>query len=103
MNNNKLPEPFKSDWIKALQSGKYKQGKSRLYRTKDDTYCCLGVAEHILGTPNEQLRGVGMPQDLKGYSRFPAGLSNCIINLLANMNDRGVTFEHIADYIEENL
>lgn len=29
-------------WIKALRSGKYKQGRSTL-RTDDDKFCCLGV------------------------------------------------------------
>ncbi len=32
---------IKNLWIKALESGKYKQGKNRL-RT-DDKFCCLGV------------------------------------------------------------
>jgi|LakMenE01Jun11ns_1017448.scaffolds.fasta_scaffold9958319_2 hypothetical protein len=29
-------------WIKALKSGKYKQGRGTL-RTDDDKFCCLGV------------------------------------------------------------
>lgn len=35
-------------WVKALRSGKYKQGKHRLMRvnpvTHERQYCCLGVA-----------------------------------------------------------
>ncbi len=33
---------IKSKWIKALRSGKYKQGKGAL-RPTTNTYCCLGV------------------------------------------------------------
>ena len=29
-------------WLKALRSGKYRQGRDRL-RTKTNGYCCLGV------------------------------------------------------------
>lgn len=29
-------------WIEALRSGKYSQGEGHL-RTKDDSYCCMGV------------------------------------------------------------
>lgn len=29
-------------WVKALRSGKYKQGRKTL-RAKNDEYCCLGV------------------------------------------------------------
>jgi hypothetical protein len=32
----------KTKWLKALRSGKYKQGRGQL-RTPDDRFCCLGV------------------------------------------------------------
>lgn len=35
--------PNAKKWIRALRSGKYKQGKDRL-ATVRKTYCCLGVA-----------------------------------------------------------
>ena len=35
-------------WLVALRSGGYAQGVGRL-RTRDDGYCCLGVAETIRG------------------------------------------------------
>jgi hypothetical protein len=37
-----LTEPQKQ-WLAALRSGKYKQGKNRLHKI-DNTFCCLGVA-----------------------------------------------------------
>lgn len=32
----------KQQWLRALRSGRYKQGQNRL-RTQDDKFCCLGV------------------------------------------------------------
>ena len=37
-------------WIKALRSGKYKQGR-RLLRTTDDKFCCLGVLCDVMKIP----------------------------------------------------
>lgn len=36
-----MNKDLKKKWIKALLSGKYKQGQYRLY--EDNKYCCLGV------------------------------------------------------------
>jgi len=33
--------PVAQKWVKALRSGKYKQGRNRL--RKKDRFCCLGV------------------------------------------------------------
>jgi hypothetical protein len=35
-------------WAKALESGRYKQGKGRL-KTQDGRYCCLGVLCRVQG------------------------------------------------------
>lgn len=123
---NKLPEPFKSEWIAALRSGKYIQTRSVLYNyeeSKDDklAMCCLGVAEHICGTPLENLRHTTIPSNLridgKRGGKSPALLQetwddtfNNIVSKLAQMND-GIdigcegskSFEEIANWIEENL
>ena len=37
----KLKKSVKKDWVKALRSGDYKQGKAFLHR--DGKFCCLGV------------------------------------------------------------
>ena len=39
----------KKKWLKALRSGKYKQGKERLRETTEgkQEYCCLGVLSDI--------------------------------------------------------
>ena len=36
-------------WVNALESGEYKQGKNALYTTRNNGYCCLGVASLIFG------------------------------------------------------
>lgn len=40
------PKEARALWVKALRSGKYKQGQTRLRVKKgiNDYYCCLGVA-----------------------------------------------------------
>jgi hypothetical protein len=42
-----LPEPFRTDWLKALRSGKYRQGVGALHSYVSNTFCCLGVAADI--------------------------------------------------------
>lgn len=37
-----MNEEIKQQWIDALTSGEYAQGR-KVLRTKDNTYCCLGV------------------------------------------------------------
>lgn len=34
---------IKKLWLKALSSGKYKQGTGKLHNVKTDRHCCLGV------------------------------------------------------------
>lgn len=34
---------IKQQWIAALRSGEYKQGKRVLHNVDENTYCCLGV------------------------------------------------------------
>lgn len=37
-----MDQEIHGQWVAALESGQYQQGK-RVLRTSDDTYCCLGV------------------------------------------------------------
>lgn len=43
----KMDPKMKRRWIRALRSGKYKQGHDRL-RTEDNRFCCLGVVCDIV-------------------------------------------------------
>ena len=38
----------RKDWVSALRSGQYKQGRGYL-RSKNNEYCCLGVACELAG------------------------------------------------------
>lgn len=40
---------LKSDWVKALRSGKYKQTTGSLHNTDSNSYCCLGVLCRVVG------------------------------------------------------
>lgn len=104
-------------WVKALRSGKYKQGKSALVSVKDggNCFCCLGVlaVEVLRKTPNE-LFGWGALSD--GFANTATlGTSwgsqrnggNLTIGgesyaSLAVANDFGASFKQIATYIEKN-
>lgn len=127
----KLPKKFKAKWIKALRSGKYKQGTEYLKyietdiddnfkETKEIRYCCLGVACEIAGAkvPYKKHDLVALPnwgEKIRGISKLPEMLVNkekdewgCIeekplLSKLATMNDKGESFEQIADWIEKHL
>ena len=99
-----MNQGIKANWLDALRSGKYKQGQYWL--RKEDLYCCLGVLCDIHGAKWEHY-GDGV-YEVDGYNRVPpyefkAGLDSYEIGILAEMNDRKMTFEAIAKYIEENL
>lgn len=100
-------------WVEALRSGKYKQGNAGLHDQEDGTHCCLGVLLYTDGRkPVGQAfcrwavfsyRGakssVGLP---KQYVRH-LGIEDASVQSLMRMNDSGVPFPKIADWIEGNL
>lgn len=83
-------------WVSALYSGEYKQCQGKLMHEDlngEKSYCCLGVyAAAVLKRKPHRIRDKKL-------------LANNIIPLaiqkrLAEMNDRGETFNYIARYIE---
>jgi len=52
-----MPKKLLRKWLKALRSGKYKQGKGKLYG--EGRYCCLGVLQKVADGETEQ--GKAMP------------------------------------------
>ena len=50
----RLDPKLKADWVEALRSGKYKQGRRRLYFAGE--YCCLGVLSVLRGDSLDQLQ-----------------------------------------------
>ena len=122
-------EEHRKEWIVALRSGNYKQGKAKL-RTADDYYCCLGVACDVAGDPGEKIEqqsyysyfdpntkyrvASSLPSHILNYYGFsgPTGQYNRkeyaegsfgYMSSLSNKNDfDGMDFNEIADIIENN-
>ena len=114
---------IKAEWIAALRSGDYKQGRDRL--NSGDGFCCLGVLCDLhrkrglgewLATENTKSLIYATKVDrgacvLPGSVREWSGLNSSVAALdapdqrgsLAGANDSGVTFGQIADLIEEYL
>lgn len=110
-------------WVAALRSGKYKQGRNSL--RKDDEYCCLGVAcevamqhsvelnvrqgredyyynSHNACLPNEVKHWLGMSDEC-GLLKRDTAVRGRVFRSLVGMNDAGVEFNIIADYIENGF
>lgn len=115
-------EGIAKKWVKALRSGKYRQGRGVL-RTGNDSYCCLGVLCDIAGAEWKQ---EGLQSDLNGdYAAISSGHEDycCIPSpvvkatgmktttgsydsltdkpSLMKLNDEGSSFAQIADVIEK--
>lgn len=102
----------KTKWLAALRSGKYRQGKY-WFRSRDGRYCAFGVLVHSCGFgrwtggPRESLFGwepaeSGEGDPLKAVCEF-AGITSTQLSEVATRNDRGESFEEIADFVEANL
>lgn len=110
-----MNKTVKRKWVKALRSGKFKQGANRL--VWNDQYCCLGVLCEILG--GKKVEGTdrtfsSFPREqgflIDGY--FCAGslpqqtadrikLSVRACRKLAELNDKRImSFKDIADHVE---
>lgn len=101
-------------WVKALRSGRYKQGTGRLHSMADEM-CCLGVACRVMRlkkedtgkqgwvyggvsqyAPSSVVDAMGLCNDsgYTGYTLWKDEFS------LASANDWGASFKEIADIIE---
>lgn len=108
------------EWVAALRSGEYRQGKNMLQNT-NGTYCCLGVAcevarKHGIEVQDRYvkvndhrtikvLRGLDLCT--QGPVRQAFGITECgqlsDDSCLSELNDSGATFSEIADIIEKEL
>ena len=99
----KTPVERLEEWIAALRSGKYKQGKDSLRAGRN--YCCLGVA-CVLTHPwylNSEQRQNGDTDLLPDRYAEEFGLNGRDQYDLAGRNDNGDSFSEIADYIESAI
>ena len=105
---------FAKEWVKALRSGEYKQGKHRLHR--GNVFCCLGVACDLYQKKFGDL-DVGFYEfgDITMFSydghehglpekvRNSLSIGDSDISALIELNDGGRTFLEIADIIETRI
>lgn len=114
----------KQKWVAALRSGEYNQGQGCL-RNDDDSYCCLGVLCDLYAKEqNNHYWRIDecdhMMYNFDGRLQFPppsvwkdwaeleiddpfVPYEDSKLLQLSSLNDDGLTFEQIADLIEENL
>jgi hypothetical protein len=95
---------LKARWVKALESGRYKQAEQ--YLKTDRGFCCLGVLRQIMhpGSKKSHVNREGEKVDfLCKEHAAEAGLSRAVENKLAEMNDSGKDFIEIAKHIKRYL
>lgn len=109
-----MKKDIKKLWVKALRSGKYKQGRGEL-KTVKGRYCCLGVLTDLYCKKykkNFQETKKGHGELLSDKVQAWAGL-RCpdatvetregLMKNLSDLNDSGTRFKTIANYIEKQL
>lgn len=123
-----MDQTVKAQWLEALRSGRYEQGKYDLRRNNE--FCCLGVLCDLLDPgawdpyndaflhhgsrtlPNlDLLERIGLTEDVRYELDPPAEDEdppnpddNYAIARLVIMNDQeNKSFEEIADFIEAKL
>lgn len=112
MKHIKMKKQDAEKWLQALRSGKYAQGDGLLYDHLLNTYCCLGVLCHVIDGKVELERNLPTYEWLKknGIQFFGFHKQECQNPFLeigeksaANMNDFGISFQDIANYLEEEI
>lgn len=107
-----MTSELKSEWVKALRSGEYKQGFGML-RDNGGGHCCLGVLGDLLVKRGAAMWGRDNYLDYefdRAFTVLPARLRadlkvfDPLMDRLVAMNDKGRnTFPEIADWIETNI
>ena len=99
-----MDKKLKAKWVKALRSGKYKQGREYLYA--NFSYCCLGVLCRVAGLKKEQLHEHVLLGDVDMGKLLPSAtmMKLTIMNDGEDSYGTGAhSFREIADYIEKRL
>ena len=104
---------FKKTWLKALRGGNIEQTRGHLLvvpeaatRNLPAGMCCLGVLRYIANPTDMSSRDVPSyePNCLLSDEQLKTfGLEHETQRHLATMNDDGLSFKEIADWIEKNL
>lgn len=109
MSEATMDRELVKEWVAALRSGEYEQGRAFL-RSQENAYCCLGVACDIALQGEEWEFQDGRWVTKEGYAgHLPVklwdrlGVSWDRESTLIHMNDSGKSFPEIADWIETNI
>ena len=107
------PKELRQLWVNALRSGEFKQGKAVL-RSTDNEYCCLGVLCEVAARQGLMPAGIQLGEcySYSGETKWLAphvaelvGLNNVCGGIdmssraLTTMNDQGMSFDAIANFI----
>jgi hypothetical protein len=106
--------PIQRAWVRALRSGKYKQGEGKL--SKSDRHCCLGVLCQLAVKAKVPLKMEEgdfyfyydsqedyLPAKVRRWAATKSTQGgNVNGQSLADLNDNGYSFKKIADIIEKN-
>lgn len=92
---------IKKEWTKKLRSKKFKQTEGHLH--DDYGYCCLGVLRTCLPKKFQNAESNRNPETLPREVLDYCGIHHNTQERLVEMNDGGVNFTDIADYIERRL
>ena len=120
-----MDREIKARWVAALRSGEYEQGHASL--RVGDAFCCLGVLcdiavrDGVIGEPTIDEgeyaygrlmeRGV-LPTEVEVWSGLHIGDPVVVTDTsedypleenLSSLNDEGMSFEEIAEFIEDQL
>lgn len=106
----KMNPKVKRAWVKALRSGKFKQGTGQLRRDDDGTvrHCCLGVLCEVRGVKYRGEAG-NLNERQADWAGFAdaAATRDGLLTTLAERNDglrgRAWSFKRIATWIEKHL
>ncbi len=103
-----MNKAIRDEWVKALRSGEYEQGREALCR--DNQYCCIGVLYDSTVDAEWESSRNGSWGIYGEYAQLPDDICE-LVNLddhshdrLVKMNDESFcSFSEIADWIEANL
>ena len=112
-----MNQDIKQRWVDALRSGEYEQGRGCLHNSNGNSFCCLGVLTDLyIKEHDKEWHKPGRCTELtfegNGGTLPPsvmtwAGLSHrdpCVRGGdLATQNDNGMSFDELAQLIEDEL
>jgi len=110
-----MKEVIKKKWVAALRSGEYKQGQRQLHNADGDKFCCLGVLCDLAAKEGIVKRTLSAHGGFYLYDNYDGFLPPSVRNwaqidpssdqvpCLVYLNDRGDSFDTIANVIEKVL